>query len=134
MNRAISRCKTSIAVLRSARSIAFGRWLRGDQAIFSTPNLVMLLEEAAIEALRPYLRPGQGSVGARVDVRHLAPTPMGMRVRAAATVKQVDRRRVSFEVVIDDEVERIGEASHDRFIIDLDRFAERLQTKLSPRP
>jgi predicted thioesterase len=108
--------------------------VRGDQAIFSTPNLVMLLEEAAIEALRPYLRPDQDSVGARVDVRHLAPTPMGMRVHAVATVKEVDRRRVSFDVVIDDEVERIGEASHDRFIVDLDRFAERLQPKLSAIP
>jgi len=89
----------------------------------------MLLEEAAVEAMRPYLTPGQDSVGARVEVRHLAATPKGMKVRATATVKTVDRRRVTFEVVIDDEVERIGEASHDRFVIDIDRFIERLKQK-----
>jgi predicted thioesterase len=69
-----------------------------------------------------------------VDVRHLAPTPKGMRVRATATVREVDRRRVTFDVVIDDEVERIGEASHDRFVIDVDRFTERLRQKKVPRP
>lgn len=102
---------------------------RGEYSIFSTPNLVMLLEEAAIEALRPYLAPGQSSVGARVDVHHLAPTPKGMRVRAVATVREVDRRRVTFDILIDDEAERIGEATHERFIIDLARFEERLKQK-----
>jgi predicted thioesterase len=104
--------------------------VRGDHAVFSTPSLVMLLEGASIEALRPYLQPGQASVGTRVDVRHLASTPKGMRVRATATVREVDRRRVTFDVVVDDEVERIGEASHDRFIIDINRFTERLEQKL----
>ena len=103
--------------------------VRGGQAIFSTPSMVMLLEEAAVETMRPYLGPGQDSVGARVDVRHLAATPKGMRVRATAIVKEVDRRRVTFEVVIEDEVERVGEGTHDRFVIDLDRFLERLGRK-----
>jgi predicted thioesterase len=104
---------------------------RGDQLIFSTPNLVLLLEEAAIKALEPYLEAGQGSVGARVDVAHLAPTPVGMRVRATASVREIDRRRVTFEVVVEDEVERIGEASHDRFVIDIDRFEQRLAAKVA---
>jgi predicted thioesterase len=108
--------------------------VRGDQAILSTPNLVMLLEEASMAALEPYLMPGQSSVGVRVEVRHLAATPKGMRVRARATVREIDRRRVTFDVVIDDEVERVGEASHDRFLIDLDRFTERLKQKKVPRP
>jgi fluoroacetyl-CoA thioesterase len=104
--------------------------VRGDRAVFSTPSLVLLLEGASVEALRPYLQLGQASVGTRVDVRHLAPTPKGMRVVATATVREVDRRRVSFDVVVDDEVERIGEASHERFIIDINRFSERLEQKL----
>jgi predicted thioesterase len=102
---------------------------RGAYAVLSTPSLVRLLEEAAIEALRPYLAPGQDSVGSRVEVRHLAPTPRGMRVTAVATVTEVDRRRVTFSVAIDDERERIGEAAHDRFIIDLAKFEERLAAK-----
>lgn len=103
--------------------------VRGGEAIFSTPNLVALVEEAAIEALAPYLSEDESSVGARVDVRHVAATPRGMRVRATATVREVDRRRVTFDVIVDDEVERIGEAAHDRFVIDIDRFTQRLKAK-----
>ena len=103
--------------------------VRGDYAVFSTPSMVSLLEEAADETMRPYLGPGQDSVGVRVDVRHLAATPKGMKVRATATVREIDRRRVTFDVVIEDEVEKVGEATHDRFIIDGDRYTERLKQK-----
>jgi predicted thioesterase len=103
--------------------------VRGEYAVFSTPAMVSLLEEAADETMRPYLGPGQDSVGVRVDVHHLAATPKGMRVRATATVREIDRRRVTFDVVIEDEVEKVGEAIHDRFIIDGDRYTERLKQK-----
>ncbi len=103
--------------------------VRGELAVFSTPSMVSLLEEAADATMRPYLAPGQDSVGLRVDVRHLAATPKGMRVRATATVREIDRRRVTFDVVIEDEVEKVGEATHDRFIIDGDRYTERLKQK-----
>jgi predicted thioesterase len=103
--------------------------VRGEYAVFSTPSMVSLLEEAADETMRPYLGPGQDSVGVRVDVRHLAATPKGMKVRATATVKEIDRRRVTFDVIIEDEVEKVGEATHDRFIIDGDRYTERLKQK-----
>jgi predicted thioesterase len=105
--------------------------VRGDFAVFSTPSMVSLLEEAADETMRPYLAAGQDSVGVRVDVRHLAATPKGMRVRATATVREIDRRRVTFEVIIEDEVEKVGEATHDRFIIDGERYTERLKEKAS---
>jgi predicted thioesterase len=103
--------------------------VRGDYAVFSTPAMVSLLEQAADATMRPYLAPGQDSVGVRVDVRHLAATPKGMRVKATATVREIDRRRVTFDVVIEDEVEKVGEASHDRFIIDGERYTERLKQK-----
>jgi len=103
--------------------------VRGEHAVFSTPSMVSLLEEAADATMRPYLAPGQDSVGLRVDVRHLAATPKGMRVRATATVREIDRRRVTFDVIIEDEVEKVGEATHDRFIIDGDRYTERLKQK-----
>jgi len=81
--------------------------VRGEYAVFSTPAMVSLLEEAADRTMRPHLAPGQDSVGVRVDVRHLAATPKGMKVRATATVREIDRRRVTFDVVIEDELSLI---------------------------
>jgi fluoroacetyl-CoA thioesterase len=102
---------------------------RGSYDIFSTPNLVKLLEEAAIEALAPYLSAGQGSVGSRVDVAHVAPTVKGQRVRATATVTEVDRRRVAFDIQVVDDQETIGRASHERFVVDIPKFESRLAEK-----
>jgi fluoroacetyl-CoA thioesterase len=102
---------------------------RGAYDIFSTPNLVLLLEEAAIEAIAPCLRDGQGSVGSTVDIAHVAPTLKGQRVKATATVTEVDRRRIVFEVVIEDDLEVIGRGTHERFVIDLDRFEPKLADK-----
>jgi predicted thioesterase len=102
---------------------------RGEYDIFSTPAMVMLLETAAMEAMAPFLGEGQGSVGSSVAVRHLAPTLKGMRIRAVATVREVDRRRVAFDVEVWDDVEKVGEADHERFVVDLDRYERRLDQK-----
>ncbi|GAA2355379.1 thioesterase family protein [Nonomuraea africana] len=99
---------------------------RGDHDIFSTPNLVHLLEDAAIEALAPYLKEEEGSVGSRVEIAHVAPTLKGASVTATATVTEVDRRRVTFDVVAHDHNGRIAEGTHERFIINLDKFAAKL--------
>lgn len=102
---------------------------RGEHEIFSTPNLVLLLEEAAISGLAPYLRDDQDSVGSRVEIAHTAPTLRGQTVRATAVVTEVDRRRVAFDVRVEDDVEVIGTGTHERFIVDLPTFATRLQAK-----
>lgn len=104
---------------------------RGDHQIFSTPNMVMLLETAAIEALRPHLPEGMISVGTRVEVRHLAPTPLGLRVKAEAEVQSVEGAKVSFAVKIFDQMEQVGEASHDRYLLDMQRYTGRLAKKLN---
>ena len=104
---------------------------RGDYDIFSTPNLVLLLEEAAIEALAPYLREDQASVGTKVDVAHTAATLLGQTVTATATVTVVDRRRVVFSINGVDDVEEIGSGTHERFIIDVPGFEDRLAKKSS---
>ncbi|MET0524441.1 MAG: thioesterase family protein [Nocardioides sp.] len=104
---------------------------RGDYEIFSTPNLVLLLEEAAIEALAPYLREDQASVGTKVEVAHTAATLLGQTVTATATVTEVDRRRVVFSIKVVDDVEEIGSGTHERFIIDLPGFEDRLAKKSS---
>lgn len=104
---------------------------RGEFEIFSTPNLVLLLEETAIEAIAESLDDDQACVGSRVDVAHLAATPRGGTVRATATVTEVDRRRVVFDIVVEDDVEQIGRGMHERFVIDVPKFERRLAEKAS---
>ena len=99
-------------------------------AVFSTPVLVMVLENAALNAIRGYLDPGESAVGTGIDVRHLAPTPAGKRVVGEAEVTEVEGRRVVFRVTARDETEEIGRGVHERLVIDLARFAERLKAKL----
>src|SRR5574341_1521995 len=76
--------------------------------VFATPFVVCLIENAAIEVLRPYLPPGAASVGTMVELRHLAATPLGMKVRAKATLVETDGRRYVFHVEAFDEVEKIA--------------------------
>jgi predicted thioesterase len=101
----------------------------GSVAVLGTPALVGLMEGAAIQALEGHLAEGQTTVGGRIDVRHLAPTPVGMNVRARAELQEVDGRRLVFHVEAWDAVERIGEAEHVRFVIDEARFTAQAQAK-----
>jgi fluoroacetyl-CoA thioesterase len=103
---------------------------RGEHKIFSTPNMVQFLEWAAIEALKPVLRPDQISVGTNVEVKHLAPTPLGMTVRAEATVREVDGARIVFDVELFDDIDKVGTAAHERYVLDLDRYMRRLEKKV----
>jgi fluoroacetyl-CoA thioesterase len=102
---------------------------RAGQYIFSTPNLVLLIEETAIRAIAPFLREGQACVGSMIDITHGAPTLRGQRVWATTTVTTVDRRRVVFDVQARDEFDVISKGRHERFIVDLDKFEARLSEK-----
>lgn len=98
--------------------------------VFATPFVVCLIENAAIEVLRPHLPPGAASVGTSVEMKHLAATPLGMKVRAKATLVETDGRRCLFRVECFDEVEKIAEATHERFTIpNLEKFLERAMKK-----
>lgn len=103
---------------------------RGDYRVFSTPSMTQFVETTAQALAAPYLKPGQGQVGMSVNIRHLAPTPLGKKVRAEAELIGIDRRRLSFKVKVFDEVEQVGEAEHDRFVIDVDKYIERLKKKI----
>ena len=105
------------------------RWGSGLVPVFSTPALVGLLESAAVAALSGHLREGQTSVGARLDVRHLAATPVGMQVRARAELAAGDGRKLTFKLQAWDELELIGEAAHERIVVDEARFLARVQAK-----
>ncbi len=101
----------------------------GSLEVLATPWLVALMEAAACAALDGALDPGQTSVGVRVDVRHLAPPPPGVRVRARAEVTQVDGRRVVFAVEASDSDEKIGEGTHERALVDGQRLLARAAAK-----
>ncbi len=105
------------------------RWGSGLVPVFSTPALVGLMESAAVKALEGRLSSGQTSVGAQIDMRHLAATPVGMKVRVRAELTGVDGRKLTFKVHAWDEVELIGEAEHERFVVDETRFLARVETK-----
>jgi predicted thioesterase len=97
--------------------------------VFATPMMVLLMENAALNAIRPYLEPGESAVGTAVDVQHLAATPAGHEVTAQAEVTKVEGRHVEFDVSARDEKEEIGRGVHRRVVISLDRFNERLAAK-----
>ena len=100
-------------------------------AVFSTPELVRFVEICALEGVRPFLEDAQETVGTRVDIRHLAATPVGMRVTARCTLTEVDRRRLGFTFEVHDELDKIGEGTHERFIIDREKQQQRLKEKLT---
>ncbi|HUN46004.1 MAG TPA: thioesterase family protein [Stellaceae bacterium] len=97
--------------------------------ILATPVMIMMMENAALNALRPYLEPGESALGTNVDIDHLAATPIGRRVSAAAEVTAVRGRRVRFTVRARDGAEEIGAGTHARMVIDVARFTSRLQAK-----
>jgi predicted thioesterase len=97
--------------------------------VFSTPMLIALLENAAVDAVTPAMVAGQTSVGVHLDVKHLAATPRGMRVCAHAELTQVNGRMLTFRVWAEDERERIGEGTHQRAVVDRDRFERKVAEK-----
>ena len=103
--------------------------VRGVQ-VFATPFMIGLMEDAAASVIAPHLPPGGSSVGTTVDVKHLAATPVGMTVRAEATLLETDGRRFLFAVEAWDDKEKIGEGRHERFAVpDLARFLARAMKK-----
>ncbi len=97
--------------------------------VLATPVMILVMENAALNAIRPFLDPGESAVGIAVDVKHLAATPVGHDVRATAEVVSVDGKRIEFKVSARDNKEEIGRGSHQRIVIDLRSFNERLAQK-----
>ena len=97
--------------------------------VLATPVMLLFMENAALNALRPFLEPGESVVGTGADIRHLAATPAGQRVTAEATVTRIDGRRIEFQIRARDESEEIGIGTHGRMLIDLERFDRRLSEK-----
>lgn len=103
----------------------------GAIAVYATPALALHMEETCVEAVDRLLGEGLATVGASISVRHLAPTPVGMEVRIRAELVRIDGRSLHFRIDAYDEVEHIGEAEHERVVIDRDRFSRKAALKKS---
>lgn len=97
--------------------------------VFATPMMITAMENAALNAVRDYLEPGESAVGTAVNIQHLAATPVGHQVVAEAEVTKVDGRHIEFKVRARDDTEEIGAGTHERMVVDLARLAKRLEAK-----
>jgi fluoroacetyl-CoA thioesterase len=105
------------------------RFQNAGVTVLATPVLCHWFESAAVRAIAEQLESGEASVGTRVSIEHLKATPVGMQVRVAARVVAVDGRRVDFEISAFDEVELVARGTHERVVIDLERFLAGVQGK-----
>jgi predicted thioesterase len=93
-------------------------------SMYSTPSMVSLIEGTCVQLITRYVEQGEQSVGFRVDVKHLAPTPIGKQVTAKVRLREVNGRRLLFDAeVYNEDGVKIGEGQHERAIIDIKRFA-----------
>ena len=97
--------------------------------VLSTPRLIQLLETAAIEAIHEFIPTEKVSLGTEVKIKHLSPTPLGMKVTANAILKRVDKNRLFFLVDAFDELEKVAEGEHERVLVSKDRFLQKVEKK-----
>ncbi|EGW36145.1 thioesterase family protein [Desulfosporosinus sp. OT] len=117
------QAQTIVTSLNTAKAMGSGHL-----EVFATPAMVALMEQAAVNALN--LPAGQSSVGTALNISHTAATPLGAKVSATAELIEIDRRRMVFSVEVYDEVGQIGVGKHERFIIDIDSFLVKAQTRI----
>ncbi|GBC74052.1 MULTISPECIES: thioesterase family protein [Candidatus Nitrosocaldus] len=105
-------------------------FLGDDGRVLSTPSMVDAIERLCREMVKPYLKEDEDTVGVRIDAKHMAPTPLGMSIRVHALLVSVDGRRLVFHADVHDEHEKVGEAVHERFVINKSRFVARVRAKV----
>ena len=118
--------EVELTVSETETAVHFGS---GSLPVYATPALVALIEKAAVHALDGHLPPGYTTVGGKIDVRHLAATPVRMKVRAHAELVEVQGRKLTFHIQAWDEAEQIGESSHIRYLIDENDFMAKVTEK-----
>ena len=101
----------------------------GGVAVYATPAMVGLMEGTCLAAVDPHLPEGMATVGTNLNIKHLAATPVGMRVRAIAELTEIAGKKLSFTVKAYDDKELIGEGTHERYIIDLEKFLQKNEAK-----
>ena len=101
----------------------------GTLPVFASPMMAALVEQAAVAALQPYMPLGKTTVGCAIALKHLAATPVGHNVQAEVVVTAVEGRRIEMRAVVFDEKEKIGEGTHERFVVDAENFMTKLALK-----
>ena len=101
----------------------------GSLRVFSTPALLTLMELCAAECVLPHLEDGQSTVGTKVELKHVAATPVGMAVKCECVLIEIDRRRLVFDIKAYDDRELVGECNHERFIVNNDKFLDKCYSK-----
>lgn len=122
--------KAEVTVNSSNTAIAYGS---GGVEVFATPAMIALMENAAMVCVAHLLNEGQATVGTHLDVKHIAATPLGMKVEAKAQLIAIDGKKLTFNVEAYDETERIGEGTHERYIINTDKFMGKVRDKAGSR-
>lgn len=101
----------------------------GELSVLATPTMIALIEETSWRSVAAGLAEGQGTVGTKIDVAHIAATPCGMKVRCETELVEVDGRRLVFSATVFDETGKIGEGRHERFIVDNAKFQAKADAK-----
>ena len=102
----------------------------GGQPVFSTPHMVALMETTAWASVEPCMEEGKSTVGTHLDIAHLSASPVGAHVKSESELIEIDGRRLVFKVSASDDAGLIGEGTHERFIIDIEKFMARTEGKL----
>ncbi len=121
--KGIKKAKVSLETLASSIG-------SGTVDVLSTPNLLLLIEKACIEAIKEYLNDGETSVGTLVHIRHLSAVPPGLEVTATAILTEIKGRKLVFDAIVFDEFEKIGEGVHERFLVNEEKFSANALKKL----
>lgn len=119
-----NKCETIVSEPNIAKTMK-----SGTHEVFATPALVALIEEATVECVKGALEPGQATVGVEMEVKHIAPTPVGMIVCATCVLDDVSGHMLTFSCEVHDEIELAATAIHKRFIVDDKRFQLRANSK-----
>ena len=120
------KCTKELTVTEDVTAAALAS---GGLAVYATPAMIALIEFAAWDSVEDCLEEGQTTVGTLMNVKHLAATPVGMNVRAESELVEIDRRRLVFKVAAYDDAGLIGEGTHERFIVNADKFMSSAEAK-----
>ena len=110
-------------------NITAGALCSGSLPVFATPAMIAMMEETCFKSIHPMLEEGLGTVGTRLEVDHMSPTPVGMKVRCESILTEVNGRKLTFDVKVYDEKGLVGTCVHERFIINNERFMEKAKKK-----
>jgi len=117
----VATVTTTVTEKNTAKTIG-----SGNLDVFSTPMMIALMEQAACECLADELTDNQSSVGTQINIVHTAASPLGAKIFATATITQFEGRKVSFAITANDDKTQIGNGTHERFIVDAERFMAKL--------